>query len=289
MMSAFNKKKVLDCLRDACVVDDQSCRDADEAVTCDGFELRLNNLMDDRVRLSDDRGVQAHADDCLECRQVLQRYQQLEMLLGVQGEQRVCLRDESVGVSGLAGSRMGLKQGLSRTKLPLTIVALVALMVIFAGQNFNGTGNGEAARSVAIAEIDSQKLLGGEVMSSSEVASSETVVSDLFWTAESPVSHLKGWVDSGSELLAAGEEQAAVIRELSNVRLDLEGLESRLESLQPMLTYSGRIPALSPMQGTVCFTLGWLKKDKAADLQESVKSAVEIGQYQLQPTRCVGC
>ena len=289
MMSAFNKKKVLDCLRDACVVDDQSCRDADEAVTCDGFELRLNNLMDDRVRLSDDRGVQAHADDCLECRQVLQRYQQLEMLLGVQGEQRVCLRDESVGVSGLAGSRMGLKQGLSRTKLPLTIVALVALMVIFAGQNFNGTGNGEAARSVAIAEIDSQKLLGGEVMSSSEVGSSETVVSDLFWTAESPVSHLKGWVDSGSELLAAGEEQAAVIRELSNVRLDLEGLESRLESLQPMLTYSGRIPALSPMQGTVCFTLGWLKKDKAADLQESVKSAVEIGQYQLQPTRYVGC
>jgi len=289
MMSAFNKKKVLDCLRDACVVDDQSCRDADEAVTCDGFELRLNNLMDGRVRLSDDRGVQAHADDCLECRQVLQRYQQLEMLLGVQGEQRVCLRDESVEVSGLAGSRMGLKQGLSRTKLPLTIVALVALMVIFAGQNFNGTGNGEAARSVAIAEIDSQKLLGGEVMSSSEVASSETVVSDLFWTAESPVSHLKGWVDSGSELLAAGEEQAAVIRELSNVRLDLEGLESRLESLQPMLTYSGRIPALSPMQGTVCFTLGWLKKDKAADLQESVKSAVEIGQYQLQPTRCVGC
>ena len=289
MMSAFNKKKVLDCLRDACVVDDQSCRDADEAVTCDGFELRLNNLMDDRVRLSDDRGVQAHADDCLECRQVLQRYQQLEMLLGVQGEQRVWLRDESVGVSGLASSRMGLKQGLSRTKLPLTIVALVALMVIFAGQNFNGTGNGEAARSVAIAEIDSQKLLGGEVMSSSEVASSETVVSDLFWTAESPVSHLKGWVDSGSELLAAGEEQAAVIRELSNVRLDLEGLESRLESLQPMLTYSGRIPALSPMQGTVCFTLGWLKKDKAADLQESVKSAVEIGQYQLQPTRCVGC
>ena len=288
MMSAFNKKKVFDCLRDNCVVDDQSCRDADEVVTCDGFELRLNNLMDGRVRLLDDPGVQAHADDCLECRQVLQRYQQLEMLFGVQGEQRVCLCDEPVEVSGVVGSRMGLKQGLSRTRLPLTIVAVVALMVIFAGQNFNGAGNGEAARSVAVAEIDSQKLLGGEVMSSSEVASSDAAVSDLFWTTESSVSQLKGWVDSGSELLAAGEEQAAVIRELSNVRLDLEGLESRLESLQPMLTYSGRIPALSPMQGTVCFTLGWLKKDKAADLQESVKSAVEVGQWPLQELRCIG-
>ena len=288
MMSAFNKKKVFDCLRDNCVVDDQSCRDADEVVTCDGFELRLNNLMDGRVRLLDDPGVQAHADDCLECRQVLQRYQQLEMLFGVQGEQRVCLCDEPVEVSGVVGSRMGLKQGLSRTRLPLTIVAVVALMVIFAGQNFNGAGNGEAAWSVAVAEIDSQKLLRGEVMSSSEVASSDAAVSDLFWTTESSVSQLKGWVDSGSELLAAGEEQAAVIRELSNVRLDLEGLESRLESLQPMLTYSGRIPALSPMQGTVCFTLGWLKKDKAADLQESVKSAVEVGQWPLQELRCIG-
>ena len=288
MMSAFNKKKVFDCLRDNCVVDDQSCRDADEVVTCDGFELRLNNLMDGRVRLLDDPGVQAHADDCLECRQVLQRYQQLEMLFGVQGEQRVCLCDEPVEVSGVVGSRMGLKQGLSWMKLPLTIVALVALMVIFAGQDFNGAGNGEAARSVAVAEIDSQKLLGGEVMASSEVASSDAAVSDLFWTTESSVSQLKGWVDSGSELLAAGEEQAAVIRELSNVRLDLEGLESRLESLQPMLTYSGRIPALSPMQGTVCFTLGWLKKDKAADLQESVKSAVEVGQWPLQKLRCIG-
>ena len=287
-MSAFNKKKVLDCLRDTCGVDDQSCRDADEVVTCDGFELRLNNLMDGRVRLLDDPGVQAHADDCLECRQVLQRYQQLEMLFGVQGEQRVCLCDEPVEVSGVVGSRMGLKQGLSWMKLPLTIVALVALMVIFAGQDFNGAGNGEAARSVAVAEIDSQKLLGGEVMASSEVASSDAAVSDLFWTTESSVSQLKGWVDSGSELLAAGEEQAAVIRELSNVRLDLEGLESRLESLQPMLTYSGRIPALSPMQGTVCFTLGWLKKDKAADLQESVKSAVEVGQWPLQELRCIG-
>ena len=287
MMSAFNKKKVFDCLRDNCVVDDQSCRDADEVVTCDGFELRLNNLMDGRVRLLDDPGVQAHADDCLECRQVLQRYQQLEMLFGVQGEQRVGLCDEPVEVSGVVGSRMGLKQGLSWMKLPLTIVALVALMVIFAGQDFNGAGNGEAARSVAVAEIDSQKLLRGEVMSSSEVASSEAAVSDLFWTTESSVSQLKGWVDSGSELLAAGEEQAAVIRELSNVRLDLEGLESRLESLQPMLTYSGRIPALSPMQGTVCFTLGWLKKDKAADLQESVKSAVEVGQWRLHELRFV--
>ena len=57
MMSAFNKKKVIDCLRDACVVEDQSCRDAGEVVACDGFELRLNNLMDGRVRLSDDRGA----------------------------------------------------------------------------------------------------------------------------------------------------------------------------------------------------------------------------------------
>ena len=264
MMSAFNKKLILDCLRD----------DADEAVICDGFELRLNNLMDRRVSLSDDQSVQAHADSCVECRQVLQRYQQLELLFGVQGEQRVGLRDDSVKVSGVAGSRMGLMQSLGWAKLPLTLAVLVGLVVVFVGQNFDGQGAGGAAPSVAVVEMDSQMLTGGDA-----------AASDLFWMTESPVSQLKKWVDSGSELLAAGEEQAAVIRELSNVRLDLEGLESQLESLQPMLTYSGRIPALSPMQGTVCFTLGWLKKGKTADSQES---AVEVGQYQLQEIRCIG-
>ena len=283
MMSAFNKKLVLDCLDDSGVVDGQSLGDVDESVTCDDFELRLNNLMDGRVRLSDDRWIQAHAENCLECRQVLQRYQQLELLLGgVQVEERVCLRDDRVEVSEVAGSRIRFKQGLGWAKLSMAIVAAVALMVVFAGHGFNDLGNGEAAMSVAIAEVDSQRPLDGEVVSSSEVA-----VSDLFEMTESPVSQLKGWVDSGSELLAAGEEQAAVIRGLSNVRLDLRGLEARLESLQPMLTYSGRIPALIPMQGTVCFTLGWLKKDKAADLQESVKSAVEVGQWPLQELRCI--
>ena len=65
MMSVFNKKLVVDCLRDASVVDGQRLRDADEAITCDGFELRLNNLMDCRVGLSGDQGVRAHADDCI--------------------------------------------------------------------------------------------------------------------------------------------------------------------------------------------------------------------------------
>ena len=284
MMSAFNRKKVLNCLHDACDVDDQDRNDADEAIACDGFELRLNNLMDGRVRLSDDKMAQAHADDCSDCRPVLQQYQQLELLLGVQGEQRVCLRDETVEVSGLTGSRIGAKHTLGWAKLSLTVAALVGL-VVFAGQYFNGQEDGNAALSVAVAEVGSQRLSVGEVA----LPSSEVAVGDLLWTAESPVSRLKGWVDSGSELLAAGEEQAAVIRELSNVRLDLGGLESRLESLQPMLTYSGRIPALSPMQGTVCFTLGWLKKDnKAADMQESVESAAEVGQWPLQELRCIG-
>ena len=119
------------------------------------------------------------------------------------------------------------------------------------------------------------------------LSASEVVADDLLWATSSPASHyLKKWVDSGNELLVAGEEQVAVIRGLSNVSLDLEGLESRLESLQPMLTYSGRIPVLSPMQGTVCFTLGWLKKDKAVDSQES---SVEVGRLLLQELQCASC
>jgi len=85
--------------------------------------------------------------------------------------------------------------------------------------------------------------------------------------------------------LAAGEEQVAVIRGLSEVRLDLDVLEDRLQSLQPVLTYSGRIPALSPMQGTVCFTLGWLRQGKSEgqpEMQPESGSEAEVGMRSLR-------
>ena len=90
-----------------------------------------------------------------------------------------------------------------------------------------------------------------------------------------------GLVDSGSELLAAGEQQVSVIRELSDVKFDLSGLENQLESLQPVLSLSGRIPALSPMQGTVCFTLGWLKKNRGDSQQDANEPTTKVGMHLL--------
>ena len=90
-----------------------------------------------------------------------------------------------------------------------------------------------------------------------------------------------GLVDSGSELLAAGEQQVSVIRELSDVKFDLSGLENQLESLQPVLSLSGRIPALSPMQGTVCFTLAWLKKNRGDSQQDANEPTTEVGMQLL--------
>lgn len=269
-MPAFNENLITDCLRDS-YADGQSC-DADQAVACDGFELRVNHLMDNRVGLSSDRALQDHANDCLECQQVLQQYQQLELLFG--GEQ-VRLRGDRVEVAAVSDSR----RGFGWAKLSTTAVAMLGL-AMFAGQYFGDAGNGEVVPSVAIADGGSQSIPVSDLAVSS--VPYDVVVEDLW--PEGPVDHFKGLVvNSGTELLAAGGEQVSVIRELSEVRLDLGGLESQLESLQPVLSYSGRIPALSSMQGTVCFTLGWLKKDKAAEIQvESGEPAVEVGLQQLQ-------
>ena len=115
-----------------------------------------------------------------------------------------------------------------------------------------------AAEPVVVPATNSSEIesAGGNIASSGVLPSNE----DLFWETQGPVGLL---VDSGNDFLAAGREQAEAIQGLADVRLDLDLVESRLESLQPVLNYSGRIPALSPMQGTVCFTLGWLRKDKA--------------------------
>ncbi len=268
-MSAFNKNLLSDCLRASCTVD--------EAVTCDGFEQRVNHLMDDRVRLSSDAAVQEHADDCSECRQVLQQYQQLELLFG--GQQVDGRIDTTAAASDRSG--WGMQPTLGWAKLPLTLAALVAL-AIFAGQYWGDQGSGDSVVSVAAVGNQSQSFPVDASVNELLMTSSELAVGDLLWDSEDPLSQLERLVVSGTELLV-GEEKVAVIRDLSNVRLDLVSLESRLESLQPMLNYSGQIPALSSMQGTVCFTLGWLKRDRGADLQMEVeKAAVEIGMQQLR-------
>ena len=150
-----------------------------------------------------------------------------------------------------------------------TTVALLGLLV-FAGQYFNdrpqvGVGtNGEAVPRVAVA-VPNLQTSPAEMESTEGVASlGGTAVEQVSWSTHGSVSQLL--VDSGSEWLAVRrEQQAAVMQGLSDVRLDYELVEARLASLQPVLTYSGRIPALSPMQGTVCFTLGWLRKGKVVD------------------------
>ena len=286
-MSTFKKNLVADCLTDFQsvgddqVADDQNRGQSDDvAVTCESIETRINDLLDERIQLSSDHGLQVHANECLDCQQTLRKYEQLELVLG--GE-RQCLGDVGVGRSDVdlrdARQRRNERwRKLSTTVVPTTIVALLAL-VVFAGPYFSGLGNvGSDANvgtvaSVVVAEAESQANLP-EMESTAVPVSSPSMlamIEDMSWTPQASVGQLL--VDSGSEWLAGRQEQqAAVIQGLSDVRLDMDLVEARLTALQPVLNYSGRIPALSPMQGTVCFTLGWLRKDKVADEPKTVPS-----------------
>ena len=294
-MPTFKKNLIADCLIDLQSVDDQNCAETGQvAVTCESFELRINGLLDDRTALSSDPSLQLHADECLSCRQTLQQYEQLALVLGS------AQPDASVEQSGNtdlsdARQRQGNRWSGLSTKIfaPLSLVALLALLVVN-GQYFNVGTDRDPGPGVAIATADSlsspEPSLPNAYSPELTIASSEGLpsIEQMTWTRQSSVRQLQGLVDSGTDLLAAGREQAAVIQGLSDVRLDLDltQLEAQLAALQPVLTYSARIPVLSPMQGTVCFTLGWLKKGKTADqskLPSMPETGAELGMQSLPP------
>ena len=82
-MRIFKQSLLADCLNDGSSFDDPCCDQADQVVvTCESFETRVNDLLDNRTDLLSDPAVQLHADECLKCRQTLQQYQQLELALG---------------------------------------------------------------------------------------------------------------------------------------------------------------------------------------------------------------
>ena len=281
-MSTFKKNLIADCFNDGYSFEDGRGVQADQvAVTCESFETRINDLLDDRINLSSDCGLQNHADECLSCRQTLQKYEQLEFVLGVERKS-----SKDVGVACLSDSNVAQQQVNRGLKLSTKVVstAIVAAMVsfVFAGQYFFiQQTTEEAVTSVAVTSLVPETNLieieSGEVA----VASQEglTLIEDVSWAEPDSVGQLL--VNSGSEWLAARrEQQDAVIQGFSDVRLELETVEAQLVSLQPVLNYSGRIPALTPMQGTVCFTLGWLKKDKVDDqpeVQQVPDTETELG------------
>jgi len=263
-MPTFKKHLITDCLVDPQSADDQECGQADQVtVTCENFESRINDLLDSRVELSTDSSLRGHADGCLTCRQTLGQYEQLALVLS---SGRSDVSDVSVERRIGASQRQSkLWQNLPTTIFaPLSVVALLALFFV-AGKPAT---NVDALPSVAVASVDSKSLIEADSPEVA-VASSDALpaIEPVSWSSQRSVQQLQGLVASGSELLARKREQVAVIQGLSDVRLDLSlvELEAQLASLQPVLNYSGRIPALSPMQGTLCFTLGWLKKGKATD------------------------
>lgn len=286
-MPAFNKNLNFDFLLDADPVDDQHHCDTDESVSCKGFELRINNLLDKRARLSSDHSLQEHAEDCSNCWQVLQQYQQLELLLGGERQvpndaDKVCLRDDLTEVTRTVDSllRVNRKRAFGWGNLSLRVMAMLAGL-LFIGLYFNDATDVESVPDVATTKT-SQVLSAGHLMAS---LVGNNPNENLPWASNFSVQQLRELIDSGSELLAASEEQVLVIRGLSDVKFDLRDieshLESQLESLQPVLSYSGRIPAFSPMQGTVCFTLGWLKKGKTNLQPTSSDSMSEVGMNHL--------
>ena len=262
-MPSFKKNLIADCLIDDQSDGNQNFGQADQvAVSCENFESRINELLDKRVELSRVPSLKAHTDGCMSCRQTLQQYDQLTVMLGSAVGNTIV---EHCADAGRRPRKFWQKLPTS-IAAPLSIVAMLAVLVGI-GNHFNGTTN-EALSSVAVAPVI---LTNSPETESPEVASATTsvipAIEQVSLAGPSSVLQLQGLVDSGSEWLAAGRQQAAVIQGLSDVRLDLDldQLEARLTSLQPVLSYSGRIPALSPMQGTVCFTLGWLKKGKTAE------------------------
>ena len=294
MLDNNNNNLISDCLHGVDSVNDQHQREADELVSCQNFELRINNLMDNRASLASDHSLQDHAEGCLSCQQALQQYQQLELLLvgkreNIDTADKVCLADNRIDVAGHIGSRFeeNPKAAFGWGNSPLAIIAMLVVLIT-CGLYFNDAANVEFATDVATVEKSQAPTTNHLVtpLASSDANNNTSPTSNnaddtLPWTPEFSVQQLMGLVDSGSELLAAGEQQVSVIRELSDVKFDLSGLENQLESLQPVLSLSGRIPALTPMQGTVCFTLGWLKTSRGDSQQDSNEPTTEVGMQLL--------
>ena len=265
-MPTCNKNPIANRLHEDQSIGKQNFFQADDMpVTCESFETQVNNLLDGRNELSSNSALRFHANECVGCRQTLLQYEQLELVLGSTRTNTLKADVDLRSDVNLRGARLCQ----SKRWLRLATTAALLALFVFTSQYMSQRTNVEAELSVPLAaesQMDLLKMDSIEVETASSFVLPKTKQVSS-WSSPAAVGQLREWVDSGSELFAAGRDQAAVIQGLSDVKLDfdLDLVETRLTALRPMLTYSGRIPVLSPMQGTVCFTLGWLKKDKAVD------------------------
>lgn len=111
-------------------------------ISCEGFENRIQDLMDQRIALADDQDLNLHANQCPQCRSVLSNFSSLEKVL-------FSAFAEQESLSGLPDHRT--THGIAAWSISgamMAIAAVLALIII-------PTLNRPAGNMITVAQNDS--------------------------------------------------------------------------------------------------------------------------------------
>jgi len=223
-----------------------------KTISCDEFEFRVNELLDQRTSLTEDALLSNHAEDCHSCESLLNQYAVFNDYDGLLDP----IEDSGeFKLMSAPAKRNAAKRWTVVTSVAVAMLMAVVLLVATEPPMVSPTaGLNTPTGPVAMASAPELAIAAPELAAETASAAELVTPDAVYVSAQVGSVKLPGNLQLGHSL--------------ANVNLELmnwNGIEKNLESIQPVLKYSGRIPVISSVQNTVNMTLGWLRSGKSQD------------------------
>ena len=222
-------------------------------LNCDKFEDRIHQILDDRLPLTADELLMDHASYCAKCERLLKAYSCIGVSLKLLPI-TICDNLHHHGINRRGGVR---HRAIAYRPIVIT-ASMTALLVIslnlFQKLNDSTVGDSQYA-SISIATTT-------QTASSPPIATSDRDPDPVMIPRRRPVPDTSPFNPSFS-----------VAHSIPTMALpgvpSWEDISGRLEPLEPVLTYSARIPAVHPVYCSLNATIGFLRRSFSKSSQES--------------------
>ena len=218
-----------------------------KVLTCDTFEDRVHQVLDDRLSLTADAQLMRHAERCRQCEARLRVYDSFSESLGMLGHDVV-----DANIFNARDNARTLYRPLAG--LVSVAAALLIFLSIFGGQSANQSGHDKFAQHLEGTQNSSlvnPAMLGPLTMTQPISAAQLKDVSSNINLASLDNSKLSSFnpifqvVDSIPQLPSAP---------------DWNSVAKPLEALQPVLTYSAELPGVMTVHCTLNVTIELLRQ-----------------------------
>ena len=242
------------------------------SLNCRNFELRIHQLLDDRLTLSGDPMLMNHASTCANCAQLVKQYEVLDSSLNCLAKhqtqplakpQTQSIRPAAVSqpVSvGFADARPGLALG----------VAIAAALLLLIGFSFNDSADTQPQN------VNSFQVASSENMSSSVLSMATPALHQANQaTSDPPERFIRNLVFSPppTTFVELAQTTPAFVSSVKLPSSNWDGFSGQLVPVNSYLQYSTEIPGVRIFQTSVEITLDLLQRS----LSNSGQSEQNLG------------